>query len=100
MRLSSKEKEIINTILNEIFKKPKVYLFGSRLDKTKKGGDIDLYVISQDSKDLLEKKIKAIAKLQNRLNKPVDIVIHKEFNRVIEQEALKGEILWVWKILT
>ena len=52
-----------------------------------------MYVISQDSKDLLEKKIKAIAKLQNRLNKPVDIVVHKEFNRVIEQEALKGEIL-------
>jgi len=52
-----------------------------------------LYVISQDSKDLLEKKIKAIAKLQNRLNKPEDIVVHKDFNRVIEQEALKGEIL-------
>jgi len=93
MRLSKKEIAKIKSIIESIFDNPTIYLFGSRLKNIKKGGDIDLYVISKDNKNLYEKKIKAIAKLQNELKKPVDIVVHKDFNRIIEQEALKGEIL-------
>jgi predicted nucleotidyltransferase len=91
MRLSNKEITIIKKIITDIFGESTIYLFGSRLDNNKKGGDIDLFIIAKDSS--LEQKIKAIVKLERALYKPVDIVLHKNFNRDIEKEALKGEKL-------
>lgn len=88
MRLSDKEVKLIKSILQEIFKDVTIYLFGSRLDDSKKGGDIDLFVISNNA--TLQNKIKALAKLKRLLHKPVDLVLHKDFTREIEQEALKG----------
>ena len=93
MRLSSKEIEIIKKIINDIFGETTIYLFGSRLEENKKGGDVDLFVVTKDKDGLLQKKIKALAKLERALYKPVDIVVHKDFNREIEQEALKGKLL-------
>jgi len=91
MRLKKQEIIIIKDTVSTIFHDVKIYLFGSRLDNTKKGGDIDLFIISNDE-DLFEKKIKTIAKLKRLLHKPVDILLHKDFNRDIEKEALKGII--------
>ena len=93
MRLSEQEKKIIKSVIAEIFGEAKVYLFGSRLDESKRGGDIDLFVIAQDKSDLFHKKIKALAKLERALCKPVDIVVHKDFDREIEQEAMRGEMI-------
>lgn len=93
MRLSEREKEIIKSIITDVFGEAKVYLFGSRLDDTKRGGDIDLFVVAQDKSGLLHKKIKALAKLERALHKPVDIVVHKNFDRAIEQEAMRGELI-------
>ena len=92
MRLTNKEIDKIKSTLEDIFEEPTIYLFGSRLQSNKKGGDIDLFIVSKDD-NLLEKKIKAIAKLERVLYKPVDIVLHKDFSREIEQEALKGIVL-------
>jgi predicted nucleotidyltransferase len=83
------EQKIIKETLKSIFDDLNIYLFGSRIDDTKKGGDIDLFIISKDD-NLVEKKIKALAKLKRMLHKPVDIVLHKDFDREIEKEALKG----------
>jgi len=91
MRLSEKEINIIKNTLENIFEDVTVYLFGSRLDESKKGGDIDLFVIAKNA--TLTHKIQALSKLQRQLHKPVDIVLHKDFSRDIEQEALKGIIL-------
>ena len=93
LRLSEQEKKIIKSVIREIFGEAKVYLFGSRLDDTKRGGDIDLFVVAQDKTDLLHKKIKALARLERALHKPVDIVVHKNFDRAIEQEAMRGELI-------
>nr|MBL0721603.1 nucleotidyltransferase domain-containing protein [Sulfurovaceae bacterium] len=46
MRLMTQEKNAIIESFQEVFKSGKIYLFGSRVDDSKKGGDIDLYIQS------------------------------------------------------
>lgn len=92
MRLKAYEKDIIVSTLEQIFGTMRVSLFGSRLDKSKKGGDIDLFVLAEENSNLYEKKIKASARLERLLHKPVDIVVHKNFDRTIEKEILKSSI--------
>lgn len=91
MRLKKQEIEKIKKIITDIFGEATIYLFGSRVHHNKKGGDIDLFVIADENS--LKLKIEALAKLKRALHKPVDIVLHRDFNRDIEQEALKGIIL-------
>lgn len=93
MRLSQKEISIIKTKIKIIFGEAKIYLFGSRIDDNKNGGDIDLYIIPREKTNLFKNKIKIKTVLEDLLFKPVDIVIAKDKNRLIEQEALKGMIL-------
>jgi predicted nucleotidyltransferase len=90
MRLKNKEIEIIKDTIQNYFGKSRVYLFGSRLDDSKKGGDIDLFVISEVKENLYELKIKTKAKLKSLLNKPIDLIVHRDFSRKLEQEALQG----------
>ena len=90
MRLKSKEIEIIKQNTYKIFGKSKIILFGSRADNTKKGGDIDLYIIPQKKDNLYIKKLKLKTLLEDLLYKPVDIIVPKNSNRLIEIEAKKG----------
>ena len=90
MRLSTNEINLIKKKVNIIFGEGVIYLFGSRIDDDKKGGDIDLYIISEVNEDLFKKKIKLKTILEDLLFKPVDIVIAKDENRLIEKEAMKG----------
>ncbi|SFV50710.1 hypothetical protein MNB_SM-7-1153 [hydrothermal vent metagenome] len=92
MRLQKGEKEIIIEVLQDVFGSVEVSLFGSRVDDTKRGGDIDLFVIPKERSNLFQKKIKALAKLERALHKPVDIVVHKNFQRDIEREILKNAL--------
>jgi len=92
MRLEKNEIEVIISTVDNVFNRAEVFLFGSRLDNSKKGGDIDLFIIPQERTNLFEKKIKVLAKLERILHKPVDIVIHKNFERNIEKEILKSNI--------
>ena len=90
MRLSKKEIKIIKENTKNIFGECKIILFGSRLDDNKKGGDIDLYIIPQNKDNLFEKKLKLKAVLEDIFFKPVDIIVAKDENRLIEKEANKG----------
>lgn len=90
MRLSNKEVQIIQDKIDVVFGKAAVYLFGSRVDDTKKGGDIDLYIVPEKSDKLFQKKMKIKTMLEDSLYKPVDIVLAKNKQRLIEQEAIKG----------
>lgn len=94
MRLSKKEVNLIKNNVSNIFGESIIYLFGSRVNDTLKGGDIDLYIVSKEKDDLFKKKLKLKSVLEDILFKPVDIVVAKDNKRVIEKEALsKGLII-------
>ena len=90
MRLSNKELETIKNHIRNTFGDVAVYLFGSRIDDSKKGGDIDLYIIPSLNENLFQKKRKLKVILEDLLFKPVDIVLSRDQERLIEKEALKG----------
>ena len=93
MRLSKKYIETIKEKFIEFFKDGEIYLFGSRLDDSKKGGDIDLYLVVKDHTNLFEKKIKFLSRVKRVLGEQkIDIVFNEDKNRLIEQEAIKWGI--------
>ena len=94
MRLRQNEiTQIKKTILKE-FGKSDIYIFGSQLDNSKKGGDIDIFIIPQNRKELYKKESKAKFILEEILFKPIDILIHYDFSRDIEKEAIKGRKIY------
>ena len=56
MRLSQYEVESIKKAFQQSFEDGEVYLFGSRVDDSLKGGDIDLYLQPAGKNNLSEKK--------------------------------------------
>jgi len=90
LRLSQKELETIKSTARSIFVEVGIYLFGSRVDDSKKGGDIDLYIVSSLHKDIFQKKRRLKVMLEDLLFKPVDIVLSRDPKSPIEKEALKG----------
>jgi len=94
MRLSTFEVKNIVDCAKEIYgESVKVYLFGSRVDDSKKGGDIDLYLQTDDIEDLFEKKLFFLNSLEKKFGmQKFDIIISKDKNRDIEKVALREGI--------
>ena len=96
MRLSSFEVQAIIETKNDIFGlTSKIYLFGSRVDDTQKGGDIDLFLVTDKKDDLFDKKINFLVALQEKVGEQkIDLIFSKDKSRDIEIEARqKGVIL-------
>ncbi|HED19473.1 MAG TPA: nucleotidyltransferase domain-containing protein [Gammaproteobacteria bacterium] len=78
MRLSSKTQTIIRDTAREIFG-PQVttMVFGSRVDDTARGGDIDLIVqLEQPVQQRERKALQLVARLQKRLGmQPIDVLV-------------------------
>jgi predicted nucleotidyltransferase len=91
VRLSEKEIRVIKKSAEEIFGKgTKIYLFGSRVDLKKRGGDIDLYIKPKFKNNLLERRIKFLIKLYEELGEQkIDIVLENDSKKEIERLALK-----------
>ena len=89
MRLTQFEISVINQSASEIFGSDvQVFLFGSRVDDTKKGGDIDLYIKTKVGNDLTH-KIKFLVLLEQKLGEQkIDIVFAEDQTRTIEQQAI------------
>lgn len=96
MRLSEREIEAIRRSFRETFESGALYLFGSRVDDTKKGGDIDLYVVPDRYEDLAMKKVAFLAELKRRIGEQkIDVVIGRGQNRPIDRAAEReGVLLW------
>jgi len=90
MRLTIKEIEAINESFKEVFQSGSIYLFGSRLDDTLKGGDIDLYIDTKYQDNLTDKKIDFLVSLKQKIGEQkIDVVLSRDKNRPIEKEAIK-----------
>ncbi|WP_457640383.1 nucleotidyltransferase domain-containing protein [Persephonella sp.] len=96
IRLSTKEIRIIKDTAEEIFGKDvKVYIFGSRADLTKKGGDIDVF-IETDKTTTIKDEIKFLAILERKgIERKVDLVVKSKNkkNKPIFEEAKKTGVL-------
>jgi len=94
MRLSEDEQYKIKQAFSEVFEHGRIYLFGSRVDDSQKGGDIDLYLdLEKNFKDVRYKKNSFLIKLDDYLGEQkIDVIISKDKTRLIEQEALKWGI--------
>jgi predicted nucleotidyltransferase len=94
MRLTDNEKELIKKAFYETFQDGKIYLFGSRVDDTKRGGDIDLYLCpSQRYENERERKRKFQILLDEYLGEQkIDVVMAKDTNRLIEQVAIRNGV--------
>ena len=96
MRLDYKEIETVRTVVEKIVGKgSKVRVFGSRLNDSKRGGDLDLLVESDDPVDAIHRADVKLD-LEEKLNLPLDIIfLEKGKKRTAFQELayLKSGLL-------
>ncbi len=96
MRLSHKEIDTIKQKALERFgENAKVYIFGSRLDDCKRGGDIDIFIQSTIIGDLLDLKIEYLQSLEKELGEQkIDVLIddgksEKEIYKIAAKEGVR-----------
>ena len=92
MRLSEKELEVLKFAFDKLGKSYRLYLFGSRVDDSKRGGDIDLLVVSNEltKKDLRKVRIEFFKHFGEQ---KIDIVLdngeYNPFIKLIKQKAIE-----------
>jgi predicted nucleotidyltransferase len=91
MRLSEKEKQIIVTAVLSFDPDASIYLFGSRVNDKKRGGDIDLLVLSNKLTYVDKIRIKKYIFSQMDEQK-IDIVISSDqydsFTKMVKDESV------------
>jgi predicted nucleotidyltransferase len=91
MRLKKEEQNIIVNTIKSMDGNAEVYLFGSRTDDNKRGGDIDILVLS--SKLELTEKLKILVKLHKHLGeRKIDLLIYKNNLNPFAKYVLEGAI--------
>lgn len=99
MRLSEEQKAIVRQIGHDVFgDNIQLALFGSRLDDSLKGGDIDILVKSDHPlTDKVMKMLTMTARLQLQLgDQPIDILVYDpetDMSPVYEQALINGELI-------
>ena len=92
MRLTDRQRQIIIAVVRKHFgQNAVVWLFGSRVDDCRQGGDIDILVQPENEmdKDLFIRKIRALSELKRILgDRKIDVVVeHKNDTRSIIRKA-------------
>ena len=92
MRLSPQQQREIKRLTQDIFGRDStVRLFGSRVDDTRRGGDIDLFIqpaTSLDAASAFQKKIDFLVALKSAIGQQkIDVVIDSGNGTPIEQVA-------------
>ncbi len=99
MRITENEILIIKNLAQRIFGMGTlVYLFGSRVDEDKKGGDIDLFITNKEKSNLtISSKIEFLTELKLLIGEQkIDVILDntftrqkKMFYRTITQQAIE-----------
>ncbi len=91
MRLSRNEIEAIKSSIGRFDPKATIYLFGSRADAKKKGGDIDLLILSNvlTERDKLKIEMAIFEKIEEQ---KIDLLIAKDDSQPFVRIALKTGI--------
>lgn len=84
MRLSRFEIDTINALAQKHFRNgTSVFLFGSRVDDNKKGGDIDLLIKNNEDALTIRKKISFLAELKSMIgDQKIDVVFDNAGTRL------------------
>lgn len=92
MRITSKQLQAIKQTIHNFDSQALIYLFGSRVDDNKKGGDIDLLVLSQHLDFRMQRKIKI--KLYELIGEQkIDLIIAKDNSKPFIQLVLQQAVL-------
>ncbi len=81
MRLTRQQTEAIRQAAHQAFGVgTDVWLFGSRVDDNKRGGDIDLYIETEGGvEDVLDRELAFHSALQRSLGEQrIDIIVHRQ----------------------
>lgn len=95
MRLNDDTKFLLIKGIENFFGKAEVYLFGSRTDDSKKGGDIDLAInAALDDKKFKKLKVKFMTYLlKNDFDYSVDLIqLNSSIDAILKNEILKEGI--------
>ncbi len=92
MRLSLKERQLIKQSIYQLDPNATIYLFGSRVDDNKKGGDIDLLVLSAHLSFTEQRQIK-IRLYELIGEQKIDLIIATEASDPFVQLVLEEAVL-------
>jgi len=90
MRLTDIEKKTLLFTFNNI--KGEIFLFGSRVNDKKKGGDIDILIITQENVNELELSLKLTNKFFEICEEKIDIIIFNKSSIDEKQQAFINTI--------
>jgi predicted nucleotidyltransferase len=82
MRLSQNQISAILKAKESFFPYSKIYLFGSRIDDSRCGGDIDLYILSEKRVlNGVKKRIDFLVMLKSLIgDQKIDVILHTGIN--------------------
>ncbi len=92
MRLANEQRAFLKDFLKTFSDEAKIYLFGSRIDDSKRGGDIDLLIISKKitKKDIRKLRIEFFKRFGEQ---KIDIVLYDGISENPFVKAIKDKVL-------
>ncbi|SFV61176.1 hypothetical protein MNB_SV-9-1432 [hydrothermal vent metagenome] len=87
MRLKQNQINYFKKLSLEIFNSTDIYLFGSRVDDSLRGGDIDIYIQTDKKEDILKSKIIFLREFEKEFGEQkIDLLID---NNSIQKEIFE-----------
>lgn len=96
MRISNTQAEqAVSIIRDSLGSDAAVWLFGSRTDDSKRGGDVDLYAESSLDGVLLNETVRAKIALNDLFGRSVDLIVnnHRKFRPIYQIAREQGVLL-------
>lgn len=96
MRIDKQEKEALKYALQDF--KGKIFLFGSRLDDSGKGGDIDIMVLPDEKINSLKLSLEIQKQFFYKCEQKLDVIVYKKGNPFCREVLKHGKRLDIQSI--